>query len=220
MFRSDDDPSAPFAVVSTDGECERAFLRSLRGSRARRATAALRRRRVLRSRGSAIVAAAGLLMLSAGAAANPTGGAAAGAGLGENTISAVQAALGIEADGVIGPSTRRAVRRFQRSHALKVDGRLGPRTLRALGIDPDNLTVIAASLDPRLAAIAQCESGGDPKAHSADGRYHGKYQFSRSTWRTVGGRGNPADASEAEQDRRAAVLLRRDGTKPWPVCGR
>ena len=219
MFRSDDDLSANPAVGSPDGACELAFRRSLRGSVARRAAAARRRRRARRSRGSALVAAAGLLMLSAGAVAH-TGGAAAGPGLGEDTISAVQAALGIEADGVIGKATRRAVRRFQRSNGLKVDGRLGPKTLLALGINPDNLSVVSASLDPRLAAIAQCESGGDPKAHSADGRYHGKYQFSRSTWRTVGGRGNPADASEAEQDRRAAVLLRRDGTKPWPVCGR
>ena len=54
---------------------------------------------------------------------------------------------------------------------------------------------------------------------SADGRYYGKYQFSLTTWRSVGGKGNPVDASEAEQDRRAAKLLARDGTKPWPVCG-
>ena len=217
MLRSDDDLSATAAVGSPDGACELAFRRSLRGSRARRAAVALRRRRALRSRGSALVVAAGLLMLSAAAVAG-TGGASAGKALGEDTIAAVQAALGLQADGVAGPATRRAVRRFQRSHGLKVDGRLGPRTLRALGIDPSNLRVLSASLDPRLAAIAQCESGGDPKAHSADGRYHGKYQFSHTTWRTVGGRGNPADASQAEQDRRAAALLRRDGTKPWPNC--
>ena len=219
MLRSDDDLSAIGAVGSPDGACELGFRRSLRGSRARRAAAALRRRRALRNRGSAFVAAAGLLMLSAGAVANSTGGAVAGTGLSRDTISAVQAALGIQADGVIGKATRRAVRRFQRSHELEVDGRLGMRTLRALGIDPSNLGVVSASLDPRLAAIAQCESGGDPKAQSSDGRYHGKYQFSLRTWRTVGGRGNPINASEAEQDRRAAALLRRDGTKPWPVCG-
>ena len=218
MLRSDDDQSAIGAVGSPDGARELAFRRSLRGSRARRAASALRRRRALRNRGSAFVAAAGMLMLSAAAVAS-TGGAAAGTGLSRDTISAVQAALGIQADGVIGKATRRAVRRFQRSHELKVDGRLGMRTLRALGIDPSNLGVVSASLDPRLAAIAQCESGGDPKAQSPDGRYHGKYQFSLPTWRTVGGRGNPINASEAEQDRRAAALLRRDGTKPWPVCG-
>ncbi|MEY2517617.1 MAG: resuscitation-promoting factor RpfB [bacterium] len=223
MFRSDDDVSAFAAAASADPAAadaarELAFRRSLRGSRARRAAAALRRRRVLRSRGSALVATAGLMMLSAGAMASTTGGAAAGKELSETTISAVQRALGIEVDGVLGPSTRRATRRFQREHGLKPDGRLGPRTLQALGVDPDDQQAASAALDPRLAAIAQCESGGDPNAVSADGRYYGKYQFSLKTWRSVGGTGNPVDAPEAEQDRRAAKLLARDGTKPWPNC--
>ena len=71
-----------------------------------------------------------------------------------------------------------------------------------------------------LAAIAQCESGGNPRAISANGMYRGKYQFSFATWRTVGGKGDPAEASETEQDRRAAMLYRRDGPGQWPVCGR
>ena len=32
-------------------------------------------------------------------------------------------------------------------------------------------------IPPQLEAIAACESGGDPTAVSADGTYHGKYQF-------------------------------------------
>ena len=32
--------------------------------------------------------------------------------------------------------------------------------------------------------------------------------------------GNPAAASEAEQNRRAAMLYAREGASPWPVCGR
>jgi hypothetical protein len=55
---------------------------------------------------------------------------------------------------------------------------------------------------------------------SADHRYFGKYQFSRATWRSVGGAGNPAKAPESEQDSRALTLYQREGTKPWPVCGR
>lgn len=79
---------------------------------------------------------------------------------------------------------------------------------------------ISPELRARLERIARCESGGDPRAVSPDGRYRGKYQFTRATWRAVGGKGDPAAAPEAEQDRRAAILYRREGAAPWPVCGR
>jgi Transglycosylase-like domain len=69
-----------------------------------------------------------------------------------------------------------------------------------------------------LKKIAQCESGGDPTAVSPDGKYRGKYQFTRPTWRSVGGHGDPAKASEYEQDKRALKLYKREGTKPWPNC--
>ncbi len=69
-----------------------------------------------------------------------------------------------------------------------------------------------------LNAIAACESGGDPTAVNAAG-YFGKYQFSPPTWAAVGGSGNPAEASEAEQDYRAALLYSRSGPGQWPVCG-
>jgi Transglycosylase-like domain len=39
------------------------------------------------------------------------------------------------------------------------------------------------------------------------------------TWASVGGSGNPAEASEEEQDYRAALLYSRAGSSPWPVCG-
>jgi hypothetical protein len=69
-----------------------------------------------------------------------------------------------------------------------------------------------------LKKIAMCESGGDPRAVSPDGKYRGKYQFSRPTWRSVGGHGDPAKASEYEQDKRALKLYKREGTRPWPNC--
>jgi len=71
----------------------------------------------------------------------------------------------------------------------------------------------------RLEEIAECESGGNPKAVSSSGLYHGKYQFHPGTWRSVGGRGLPSEAPEVEQDYRAGLLLDRSGPGQWPVCG-
>lgn len=70
-----------------------------------------------------------------------------------------------------------------------------------------------------LESIASCESGGDPTAVSSDGSYRGKYQFDYGTWESMGGSGDPAAASEAEQDYRAAMLYAQSGSSPWPVCG-
>lgn len=78
---------------------------------------------------------------------------------------------------------------------------------------------VMAGLEGTLNAIAQCESHGDPDAISASGTYRGKYQFDLSTWASVGGSGDPAAASESEQDRRAAMLYRSGGPGRWPVCG-
>lgn len=47
-------------------------------------------------------------------------------------VRIVQARCGIDADGVFGPLTEAAVRRFQREHALVPDGIVGPRTWAAL----------------------------------------------------------------------------------------
>jgi hypothetical protein len=70
-----------------------------------------------------------------------------------------------------------------------------------------------------LEAIAQCESHGNPRAIGGGGSFRGKYQFDMGTWAAVGGKGDPAAAPEAEQDRRAAMLYARSGSSPWPVCG-
>lgn len=69
-----------------------------------------------------------------------------------------------------------------------------------------------------LAAIRACESTNNPRAISPGGAYRGWYQFSFSTWRTVGGSGDPADAHPYEQTFRAAKLLRTGGPGHWPNC--
>jgi peptidoglycan hydrolase-like protein with peptidoglycan-binding domain len=139
-------------------------------------------------------------------------------------VASIQRTLGVTADGVFGPMTERAVKRFQRRHELVPDGIVGPLTRGALGLWPFSArslrrTSISVQLPAVLKRIAECESGGDPTAVSAGGRYRGKYQFSRETWRNLGGEGDPAAAPESVQDRLALKLYRMNGTAPWPNCG-
>ncbi|HEX2105449.1 MAG TPA: peptidoglycan-binding protein [Solirubrobacteraceae bacterium] len=212
------------------------WRRSLRTAQERRGAQLRRRRRTLRARAGLTLAVAGSALAAAGALAQdpppPSGGTAPQSSAKGGTVAAVQRALGLPADGVYGPRTRAAVRRFQRRHGLTVDGVVGPQTLAELGIstepddeaaaEPASTTGAAApsgAASATLERIARCESGGDPRAVSADGRYRGKYQFDRATWQRLGGTGDPAAATEAEQDRRAAKLLAERGTSPWPNCG-
>jgi len=142
------------------------------------------------------------------------------------TTRQIQKALGIKADGVMGPKTRKALKRFQKAHGLKADGVAGPATLQALGLGsaPQNSTLESAApiADADVAAvmakIAQCESGGNPTAVSPSGQYRGKYQFSQATWEALGGTGDPAAADENVQDMYAAGLYNQRGLAPWPAC--
>lgn len=81
-------------------------------------------------------------------------------------------------------------------------------------------TSTSAAATKNWEALARCESGGDPTIISRSGRYHGLYQFDRSTWKSVGGSGLASEASSDEQTRRAMTLYEQRGAGPWPTCGR
>jgi peptidoglycan hydrolase-like protein with peptidoglycan-binding domain len=142
------------------------------------------------------------------------------------TTRQIQKALGIKADGVMGPKTKRALKRFQKAHGLKADGVAGPATLEALGLAGTTRNSTLDSAAPKsnddvaavMAKIAQCESGGDPTAVSPSGQYRGKYQFSQATWESLGGTGDPAEADVSVQDMYAAALYNQRGLAPWPAC--
>lgn len=67
--------------------------------------------------------------------------------------------------------------------------------------------------------LAFCESGGDPSKNTGNG-YYGAFQFSLSTWRSVGGTGYPHEHSYGEQLHRAQILQARSGWGQWPACSR
>gem|GEM_PF-3040932 len=72
--------------------------------------------------------------------------------------------------------------------------------------------------DPdRAARVCRCESSGNPRAVSRDGRYAGLFQFSRQSWEALGG-GDVFDPRLNSE--RALQLWRARGWTPWPRCGR
>ena len=108
------------------------------------------------------------------------------------------------ADASDGLRKRIEAERERRKEAAKPDY----GTPESVGVDQSTLDSIAAGF-----------AGGDPTAVDPSGTYRGKYQFDLQTWASVGGSGDPAAAPEAEQDYRAALLMSRSGSSPWPVCG-
>jgi Putative peptidoglycan binding domain len=81
-----------------------------------------------RRRGSIAAALAAALLLVAGSAdAKPLKRGSEGP-----RVATVQRWLGVSADGIFGPGTKRAVKRFQRRHGLTTDGIVGPVTWTSL----------------------------------------------------------------------------------------
>jgi hypothetical protein len=105
---------------------------------------------------------------------------------------------------------------------LRIELRRSRRELRRAKLAaaaPSTASGTGSVAPGNLQAIAACESGGDPHSIGGGGAFRGKYQFTYGTWASVGGSGDPAAAAEAEQDKRAQMLLAKSGSSPWPVCG-
>lgn len=213
------------------------FAASLRRSQERRKAATRRRRRRLRARTLAIAATISMTAISGVALAAGTGASSAHAakavtlsvGSTGSAVKKLQRKLHVRATGYYGSQTKRAVKHFQRRHRLTADGVAGPATLRALGIHVRSASYSNGGTAPtsgststrvpaELQKIARCESGGNPRAISAGGKYRGKYQFDQATWERWGGTGDPAKAPESVQDRVALKLYKARGTAPWPNC--
>ena len=80
-----------------------------------------------RRRGGIAAIAVALILAPAIADAKPLKRGSEGA-----RVAKVQRWLGIASDGIFGPGTKRAVKRFQRGHGLTADGIVGPATWSAL----------------------------------------------------------------------------------------
>jgi hypothetical protein len=101
-------------------------------------------------------------------------------------------------------------------HLVRWDGQGGrvPDVPGAPDDFPENLRQI-------FYAIMMCESGGNPTIVEEPGGnggplgHYGLFQFDIPTWESVGGHGNPIDASPEEQWMRAYMLYQRRGFQPW-----
>jgi hypothetical protein len=135
--------------------------------------------------------------------------------VGRNLLAGVHAAAGSTrppTEEELRSSTRRMQQRWGRWLRTTADGRSFAFRRRVRRVVP-------GWGKATLRSIAACESHSNPRAIGGGGTHRGLYQFSLSTWRVVGGDGDPAAASRWEQTWRAWLLLSRHGSGHWPVCG-
>jgi len=99
-----------------------------------------------------------------------------------------------------------------------------PLATATLAVSAALLVVPAtASADDTLAdqlhRLRNCESSNNYRANTGNG-YYGAYQFSQSTWRSLGYPNRPDQNAVKTQDNAAIKLHSSQGWKPWPACAR
>jgi peptidoglycan hydrolase-like protein with peptidoglycan-binding domain len=125
--------------VQRDLACEELWAQSLVRSRARREAAAAGVKLPARSLSVAALVAvsgasvAGVTAIQAGSADQAVAAVVKSRG---SDVRELQHKLGVSADGVFGPVTERALKRWQRAHGLVADGIAGPNTRAAMGLGP------------------------------------------------------------------------------------
>ncbi len=103
--------------------------------------------------------------------AGRTGGSHSAKASPRRSVAVLQRKLGIAADGVFGPGTQRAVKRFQRARGLTADGIVGQATWAALGLRGSRPTLRRARLRGSStpsglpAAVVQAIAAGNRIAH-------------------------------------------------------
>jgi peptidoglycan hydrolase-like protein with peptidoglycan-binding domain len=109
-------------------------------------------------------AAAGVTVIEAGA---PDTAAAVVVKSRGGDVRQLQRAIGVSADGVFGPDTERALKRWQRAHGLTADGIAGPNTRAALGIGSG--PVLKRKRAASGGRTRAGRSGGPRRAHGGGG---------------------------------------------------
>ena len=125
--------------MQRDLACEELWAQSLARSRARREAAAAAAGVRLPARSLSVAAlvavsggtVAGVTVLHAGSAEQAVAAVVKSRG---SDVRELQQKLGVGADGVFGPVTERALKRWQRAHGLVADGIAGPNTRAAMGL--------------------------------------------------------------------------------------
>ena len=125
--------------MQRDLACEELWAQSLARSRAQREAAAAAPGVKLPARSLSVAAlvavsgatVAGVTAIQAGSADQAVAAVVKSRG---SDVRELQRKLGVPADGVFGPVTERALKRWQRAHGLVADGIAGPNTRAAMGL--------------------------------------------------------------------------------------
>ena len=96
---------------------------------------------------------------------------------------------------------------------------LGAVTATLLVVPVTAASATGDTMADQLARLRRCESNSNYRANTGNG-YYGAYQFSQSTWRSLGYPNRPHQNAGKTQDDAVVKLHRSQGWRPWPACAR